>query len=253
MSSEATVLITGGTGKLGRLFLQGFSKLGATIFFTTRDAQSSASLCAECLELGATRAQALKADLSSEAGVSALIDQLRSFEIQPSVLINNARSIDALRVNGDGLIPSHSWHEEFQIGIVAAYQLAMACSRFKVPPCSIINISSMYGVTAANRLLYDQPDLESAVNYGVVKSGLIHLTKELAVRLAPRIRVNAVSFGGVRGRVSSDFEQRYSRLCPAGGMLTDKDVFGAVEFLSGSASSGMTGHNVVVDGGWTVW
>ena len=92
------------------------------------------------------------------------------------------------------------------------------------------------------------------MNYGVTKAALIHLTKELAVRLAPRgISVNAVSYGGVEGRVDGGFRERYGRLCPTGRMLDDSQVFGAVKFLCSSDSSGMTGHNLIVDGGWTIW
>jgi NAD(P)-dependent dehydrogenase (short-subunit alcohol dehydrogenase family) len=79
------------------------------------------------------------------------------------------------------------------------------------------------------------------------------LTKELAVRLAGRhIRVNAISFGGVEGRVNEAFKARYAQFCPLGRMLNDNDLAGPVEFLATPASSGVTGHNLVVDGGWTI-
>mgnify|MGYP003739618353 FL=1 len=115
---------------------------------------------------------------------------------------------------------------------------------------SIVNISSMYGIVAPNPLLYDDGLKNSPVHYGVCKAALIHLTKELAVRLAPRnIRVNAISFGGVEGRVDEAFKSRYARLCPLGKMLTEEDLGGSVEFLASEQSRGITGHNLVVDGG----
>jgi NAD(P)-dependent dehydrogenase (short-subunit alcohol dehydrogenase family) len=253
MKSNKVALVTGGTGKLGQLFLKGFATLGYTVLFTTRDAKRADFMRANCLTWGARDVRVVEADLASDVGVSSAINQLKTFDVWPTVIVNNARSVETLRVNGDGLTPWEHWHGEFQIGVVAAYQLTMACAQSEAPPNSVINISSIYGVTAANRRLYERPDIETSVNYGVVKAGLIHLTKELAVRLAPRVRVNAVSFGGVRGRASEAFEHRYSELCPGGRMLTDDDVFGPIAFLAGSASSGMTGHNIVVDGGWTVW
>ena len=119
---------------------------------------------------------------------------------------------------------------------------------------SIINISSIYGMVAPNRTIYDDFERHAPIHYGVAKAALIHLTKEMAVRLADRgIRVNAVSYGGVEGRAKEEFIRRYSSLCPSGRMVPPQDVAGSVEFLASDASNGVTGHNLVVDGGWTVW
>ena len=76
----------------------------------------------------------------------------------------------------------------------------------------------------------------------------------LSIRLAGKnVRVNAISYGGVEGGVSEDFQKRYSKFCPRGNMLTFDDITGALHFLVSDKSSGMTGHNLVVDGGWCVW
>jgi hypothetical protein len=119
---------------------------------------------------------------------------------------------------------------------------------------SVVNIGSQYGVVAANPSLYAEQDKGSPIHYGVAKAALIQLTRELAVRLAARkVRVNCLSLGGIEGRVDERFKERYARLCPQGRMLTDSDLTGPVEFLASDASAGMTGHNLVVDGGWTAW
>ncbi len=253
MRSDEVVLITGGAGKLGRSVLRGFSARGGVVAFTTRDAAAAEPLREECLSWGASAAHVFEADLRADDAATSLASALAARGVLPTVLINNARSVETLRAGADGLMPSSHWLGEFQLGVVAAYALTMACVRLPRAPHSVINVASMYGVTAANRRLYDRPDVESPINYGVVKAALIHLTKELAVRLAPAIRVNAISYGGVGGRASEAFEARYAALCPAGRMLTDDDVFGPVAFLSGPDSSAMTGHNLVVDGGWTIW
>jgi NAD(P)-dependent dehydrogenase (short-subunit alcohol dehydrogenase family) len=255
MSTESrVVLVTGGTGKLGRSFLQGFARLGHSVAFTTRDASQAAPLRDECLAWGAPAALAVEADLASADGVAHVIAGLDDAALQPAVLINSARSIENLRPETGGFVPRERWQREFELGVTAAYMLTMELARVAETKLdAVVNIASMYGVTAANRRLYDEPDRDSAIHYGVVKAALIHLTKELAVRLAPAVRVNAVSFGGVGGRVPAAFEARYAALCPSGRMLSHADVFGPVRFLAGEESSGMTGHNVVVDGGWTIW
>ena len=119
---------------------------------------------------------------------------------------------------------------------------------------SVVNIGSQYGVVAPNLNLYSEPIKDSPLHYGVAKAALGHLTKELAVRLAPQgIRVNCVAFGGVEGRVGDDFKKRYAELCPMGRMLNEADLAGPVDLLLSPSSSAITGHTLIVDGGWSIW
>jgi len=112
----------------------------------------------------------------------------------------------------------------------------------------------MYGIVTATPALYDDPRNMAPMHYGVAKAALIHLTKEMAVRLAPRgVRVNAVSYGGIEGRADEAFAARYKKLAPLERMLRLDEVHAPVEFLLSAGASGMTGHNLVVDGGWTLW
>ena len=118
----------------------------------------------------------------------------------------------------------------------------------------IINISSIYGITAPNLEIYQDPIKESAINYGTIKASLIHLTKELAVRLADKkIQVNSVSYGGIKGKQSKTFQKNYSRLSPQKRMISKNEIFGAIEFLISDDSFSINGQNIVVDGGWTIW
>ena len=119
---------------------------------------------------------------------------------------------------------------------------------------NVLNISSIYGSVAPNKKLYKNTYKKSPIQYGVTKSALEHLTKELSVRLAKNsIRVNGVAFGGVEGRENKEFMKRYAELCPSGRMLTEDEIFHPIEFLISDKSTGITGHILMVDGGWTVW
>ena len=112
----------------------------------------------------------------------------------------------------------------------------------------------MYGVVAPNKNLYLDGYNKSSINYGVAKSAQIHLTKELSVRYSDlNIRVNCISFGGFEGRVDKTFLKNYAKMCPLGRMLDKSESFGPVWFLSSDLSNGTTGHNLIVDGGWSVW
>ena len=254
-TASPTVLITGATGKLGRVFALGFAAMGAGVALTSRSGQRAQDLEKECLVRGARRATSVQVDLTDHTAVSVVTDQLAKVDLLPNILINNARDREYLRLDPGGRTSRENWQGELLLGVVLPYELTMALGSLDPTPLkTVINIASMYGVVASNLALYDHPDLQAPMNYGVSKAALIHLTRELAVRLAPRgISVNAVSYGGISGRVGRDFQARYGRLCPSGRMLDETEVFGAVKFLASADAAGMTGHNLVVDGGWTIW
>ena len=79
------------------------------------------------------------------------------------------------------------------------------------------------------------------------------MTRHLATVLAPRIRVNAISPGGISRNQAPPFPARYEERTPLRRMGTEEDLKGAVAYLAGDASAYVTGHNLVVDGGWTAW
>jgi len=120
---------------------------------------------------------------------------------------------------------------------------------------SVIHITSIYGITASNLSLYEGNQRAAPIHYNIAKAAQIHLTRELAVRLAHKnIRVNAVAYGGIKGRADQGVEDRYDCLCPLGGMLESDDLSGAISFLLSSKSSAkITGQTLQVDGGWTLW
>lgn len=254
-AERMTALITGATGKLGRRFALGFSAMGWSVAFTTRGGDGGETLEAECLRMGAAQVARVLVDLTAEDAPERVARELVRRDMLPEVLVNNARDSTYLETVPGGRTSRASWQGELLLDVVVPYELTVNFAELAASPLRrVINVASIYGVAAPNLSLYTDPTRESPVNYGVAKAALIHLTKELAVRLAHRrISVNSVSYGGVAGRADDGFLARYARLCPAGRMLDDSEVFGAVKFLASSDASGMTGHNLVVDGGWTAW
>ena len=99
--------------------------------------------------------------------------------------------------------------------------------------------------------LYEGTTMANPAAYGASKGGLTQLTRYLATVLAPEVRVNCVSPGGIARGQPESFRQRYEKRTPLGRMASDSDYNGAVLFLASSASSYMTGATLVVDGGWT--
>lgn len=101
--------------------------------------------------------------------------------------------------------------------------------------------------------LYHGVDMANPIAYGVSKGGLLQLMRYFSTLLAPSIRINTISLGGVSRSQPSSFQEEYISRTPLGRMATEEDVKGAVAYLASDLSSYVTGHNLVVDGGWTAW
>jgi len=134
---------------------------------------------------------------------------------------------------------------------------------------SIINIASHYGIVGNDQRIYeganlheiyvnDDPNIKQIYSHGVynaAKGGLINFTRYLAAYYGKdNIRVNCVSPGGIYHEGENEtFVKNYSERTPLGRKARPYEINGAVIFLASDASTYVTGHNLVVDGGWTAW
>lgn len=248
-----TVLITGGTGKLGRVLVEQLLANNYRVIATSTSIKKFEAFI-DTVDAG-SNCIGIECDLLVQNAVSNLLDELDKRSIVVNHLINNARNLDSLAIDSDGLTSRKHFLAELELDVIVPYELSTALSRnmgdqFK----SVINIGSQYGIVAPNPNLYDGSLAKSPIQYGVAKAALVHLTKELAVRLADRkIRVNCVAYGGVDGRVDEAFKARYAKMLPLGRMLSETDIPGPVLFLLNNTNAAITGHVLVVDGGWTIW
>lgn len=252
--SMRSILITGATGKIGRVLVRHFLSFGDSVIALGRSADALSSMRAEHHRQG-ERLSTLQFDLLESGVGKRVVESLHHLGCKPDCLINNARNVAFLKTGDDGIVARQDFINEFTLDVVIPYEVTMALCYAKGSRLrAVVNIGSQYGSVASNLTLYNNPLLEAPLHYGVAKAGLEHLTKELAVRLAERdVRVNCVAFGGVEGRVDDDFRRRYAALCPLGRMLGEQDLPGPVDLLLSDASSGITGHVLLVDGGWSLW
>lgn len=241
--TQETILITGGTSVVGKAVIPDLIQKRYKVFFTSRNKDSQIE-GAECIQ----------ADLLSTNGAADLTQYLNQNNISINHLINNFRDIENLKTNEGGEPTSEQWIREYQSSVIVPYEIAQQIAKVGTLK-SIINITSIYGVSAANLNLYDGDQRSAPIHYNVSKAAEIHLTKEMAIRLAEKkIRVNAVAYGGIKGRANSGFENKYAALCPLEGMLDQEDLSGALLFLlSQESSAKLTGQTIQIDGGWTLW
>ena len=246
------IVITGGTGLIGSEIAAKFAQLDWDVVITTRSYSKFKDSALNKIK----SLHSVELDFNNDNFSDILSDFLIKRELYPITLVNNVRSLDYTVIDDDGRVNQDNWMGEFKFAVFIPYTLSLMLSDMDNSRLSsIINVGSMYGKVPPNKELYSGSYETSPIHYGVCKAALSHLTKELAVRFAnKRIRVNTVSYGGVSGRVDDEFKKRYSKLCPSGSMLDISEVGGIIEFLADeNMSSSITGQDISVDGGWTVW
>ena len=117
----------------------------------------------------------------------------------------------------------------------------------------IVNIASIYGMYGPDWGLYEGTSMSNPAAYAASKGGLIQLTRWLATTVAPDIRVNSISPGGIFRGQPEEFVNRYKDRTPLGRMANEEDFRGAIAYLSSDLSQYVTGINLPIDGGWGVW
>jgi len=248
------IFITGATGLLGKEFVKNLSVQGHSIIFTSRNQRNTNILSKELKNLGASKVVGIKIDLEDDGSVDDIILELHKKNIYPNILINNARNLDFYKADNKGIISRKNWLGEVFMSVVLPHELSIKFANMKNTKLEkIINISSIYGVSVPNLSIYKNPNKESLISYGTSKAGMIHLTKELAIRLANKnITVNAISYGGVKGKANKEFEKKYSKISPQNKMLNLNEIFSPLDFLISDKAININGHNLIIDGGWTL-
>ncbi|RZK63055.1 MAG: SDR family oxidoreductase [Hymenobacter sp.] len=250
--SGHTVLLTGGYGHLGRAIAAGLLAHGAQVVVLGRSKEKFAAAFAE----RPAALHFLACDVASTDSVQAAFRRSRELHGLPSVLINNA-------FYSRGQQPDALPDADFALGLDGSVGTAYRCLREVLPYLrergagKIINVASMYGVVAPDFAAYDEhPQFLNPPHYGAGKAAMIHLTKYFASYLGPEnIQVNCVSPGAFpadKVRETAGFEGELRRRIPLERVGEPQDLSGAFVFLSAAASNFVTGHNLVVDGGWTI-
>jgi NAD(P)-dependent dehydrogenase (short-subunit alcohol dehydrogenase family) len=143
-----------------------------------------------------------------------------------------------------------SFRKYLEVNLTILFSVCREFARHN-SPASIVNFSSTYGAVSPRTDMYGED--EKHIAYGVSKAGVVQLTRHLAAHLAPSIRVNCISPGGVKSKQDSGFLENYARQTPLRRMMNVSELPPLVEFLAGEDSTYCTGANFAIDGGWTAW
>ncbi len=257
-------IVTGGAGLLGKEFCFTLAAAGAKVVIADLNEKGAHAVAAE-LKTEGLEALPLLTDVTSPVSVRQLVEQTLTAFGRLDILVNSA-ALDPKfdpQHSGDSTTfedyPLEYWNQALAVNLTGVF----LCCQAAIPPMVkqgkgvIINLSSIYGITAPDQRLYRQqgkPPQYKPAYYPVTKAGILGLTAYLAAAYGEKnIRVNALSPGGVYNHHDEEFVRSYSARTMLRRMANKDDLNGALLFLASDASAYMTGANLIVDGGWSAW
>jgi NAD(P)-dependent dehydrogenase (short-subunit alcohol dehydrogenase family) len=246
-------LVTGGGSGLGRQMTLALAEAGAEVVLCGRNPESLDRTAGEARELGAD-ATPIVCDITDPDQLTSQFSDVGRIDI----LVNNAGRGHRHKWE---TVSMTDWHEVFELNVDSVLRL---CQLFAPPMAErrwgrVINVASVYGSQAGDPAIYPFSDWDYA-SYFASKHGVIGLTRYLAVRLAPYgVCVNSLSpgmFPTLRGDGDppevSGWDQMIART-PMKRLGNDEDLKAAVVFLASEGAGFVTGQDLRVDGGWSIW
>jgi NAD(P)-dependent dehydrogenase (short-subunit alcohol dehydrogenase family) len=249
------ILITGASGNLGTEFSHSLARLGANLILIDKDSNKLKKLKLKLSKNYQINIDIYVIDLEKEKQRVKMISNIIKNHSLIDVIINNAAFVGSSKLkNWSTNFENQSiqtWNRAIEVNLTSVFHICQGLlPLLKISKnASIINIGSMHGFLAPEWSLYKDTDMSNPAAYSVSKAGIIHLTKWLATTLSPDIRVNCISPGGIFRNQPKKFLKRFKSTTPLKKMAEEKDIIGALIYLCSRSSSYVTGQNIIIDGG----
>jgi NAD(P)-dependent dehydrogenase (short-subunit alcohol dehydrogenase family) len=246
---DKVALVTGGSRGIGLMIARGYVEAGAKVYISARKREACDQVAAELSEVGTCIS--IPADCGTQAGCEALAGAVAERESALHILVNNAGNNWGAPLSE---YPDSAWDKVLALNVKGVFHLTRAClpmlraAATPADPARVINIGSIDGLRV--------PLLETYA-YSSSKAAVLHLTRVLAVRLAPEhITVNAVAPGPFESKMMHETLERFRDSivgsCPLGRIGEPEDMAGVAIYLASRAGAYVTGAVIPVDGGITV-
>ena len=243
MVEGKVVVVIGAGGLLGRDFVRGIAEHGGH------------PVLADIVEPQTNEHLAIGVDINSKAAVMALISAVHARFGRIDAVVNSAYPRNPQYGRKFFDVTHQDFCENISLNLGGMFLVCQKMAEYfqKQGYGNIINIASIYGVTAPKFEIYENTAMTMPIEYAAIKSAVIHLTKYMAKYLkGSHIRVNSISPGGILDEQPEAFLAAYKKLCNDKGMLDPVEITNALLFLIGDMSLYINGHNLVVDDGFSV-
>lgn len=258
-------IITGGAGILGQHFCRGVARAGAGVAVVDIELEKAVGLAEVIRDQFGTKAVGVYCDVSNPASVNEMVTSVCDVFGKIDLLHNNAASksenLDAFFAPFENYCLDE-WRKVMSVNIDGMFLVAQAVGRQMIQQGkggSIVQTASIYGIVAPDQRIYEGSiylgrQINTPAVYSASKAAVIGLSQYLATYWAGRgIRVNTLTPGGVESGQNLEFKRRYAARIPLGRMAEPTEMVGALIYLLSDASSYVTGQNIIVDGGLSVW
>lgn len=260
MNLEGRVaLITGGAGHIGRAFADSLLECGAQVVLVDFKKENLKEAQDSLTKIHGNRVFTYEANLENEPEIRKIPQYIQDQFGHLEIIVNNAGFVGENKLEG-WVVPfeeqsTTTWRRAMEVNLTAPFELVQSLSPLlkQSKKGSVINIGSHYGVVGPDMRIYDGTTMGNPAAYAASKGGLIHLTRWLSTVMAPDVRVNSITPGGVKRTQPENFQKEYVFRVPLQRMASEEDYKGALIYLASDLSQYMTGQNLIVDGGWTAW
>ena len=251
---DKVAVVTGGAGLIGKELIRGLAEAGATCILAEID-ENRGEKVAEELKRRKLNVIFRYLDITKEKSVSGLIKFIDKKFGRIDIWVNSAypKTKDWQAKFED--IKFASWKKNIDMHLNGYFICCQKIAEYmkKKKSGSVINFASIYGIAGPDFSIYKNTKMTMPAPYSAIKGGIITFTRYLASYYGKyNIRINCVSPGGVWDKQPNIFVKRHIEKIPLKRMANKEDIVGAIIFLASDAASYVTGHNLVIDGGWSI-
>ncbi|NRT15105.1 NAD(P)-dependent dehydrogenase (short-subunit alcohol dehydrogenase family) [Flavobacterium sp. 28A] len=239
---DKVIIVTGGNGLLGKEIVNNLKANGALVVNVDVNIETDWSK------------GYYKCDITDYDEVNRLVKEVEEKYLRIDGLVNNAYPRTDDWANKFEDISYESWQKNVDMQMNAVFLICQKVLKVmkNQNSGSIVNIASIYGVVGNDFTIYEGYGGTSPAAYSAIKGGVINFSRYLASYFGQHnIRVNCVSPGGIKDNQHESFVERYEQKSPLKRMGKPEEIAPAVTFLLSDEASFITGHNLMVDGGWT--
>ena len=261
-------IITGGAGLLGVQHAEAIAEAGGIPILWDINKEASSKAASKIAREYNVSSSGMMVDITNHESIKQALDQVLDTVGTIDILINNAANDPKVKSDKSTAWSRFEnytldrWDKDIAVGLTGAFLCSQVVGSYMAKQNNgvILNIASDLSIISPDQRLYRTVELKESeqpvkpVTYSVVKHGIIGLTRYLATYWADKnIRVNSISLGGVYTDQPDEFVKKLTNLIPLGRMASLDEYKAAIIFLVSDASSYMTGSNLVIDGGRSIW